>query len=103
MVVTAGQAQLMRGDGSRCAWSSSARRGGTGRAPASGAVARPRRGRRPEQESGRCDCPKSRSAGRCFATVLSLLLVLVGLVSFTRLSVREYPQIDEPVVTVTRG
>jgi multidrug efflux pump len=36
-----------------------------------------------------------------FATVLSLLLVLVGLVSFTRLQVREYPRIDEPVVTVT--
>jgi multidrug efflux pump len=36
-----------------------------------------------------------------FATVLSLLLVLVGLVSFTRLTVREYPKIDEPVVTIT--
>lgn len=36
-----------------------------------------------------------------FATVLSLLLVLVGLVSFNRLSVREYPKIDEPVVTIT--
>ncbi len=36
-----------------------------------------------------------------FATVLSLLVLLVGLVSFTRLSVREYPKIDEPVVTVT--
>ncbi|PPE68374.1 efflux RND transporter permease subunit [Caldimonas thermodepolymerans] len=36
-----------------------------------------------------------------FATVLSLLLVLVGLVSFTRLQVREYPRIDEPVVTVS--
>ncbi len=36
-----------------------------------------------------------------FATVLSLLLVLVGLVSFTKLQVREYPRIDEPVVTVT--
>jgi multidrug efflux pump len=35
-----------------------------------------------------------------FATVLSLLVVLVGLVSFNRLSVREYPKIDEPVVTV---
>ena len=35
-----------------------------------------------------------------FATVLSLLLVLVGLVSFQRLQVREYPNIDEPVVTV---
>ncbi|WP_374666423.1 efflux RND transporter permease subunit [Ramlibacter sp.] len=36
-----------------------------------------------------------------FATVLSLLVVLVGLVSFNRLSVREYPKIDEPVVTVS--
>ncbi|NMM77591.1 multidrug transporter AcrB [Acidovorax sp. SRB_14] len=36
-----------------------------------------------------------------FATVLSLLIVLIGAVSFTRLSVREYPKIDEPVVTVS--
>ncbi len=36
-----------------------------------------------------------------FATVLSLLIMLVGAVSFTGLSVREYPKIDEPVVTVT--
>jgi multidrug efflux pump len=36
-----------------------------------------------------------------FATVLSLLLVLVGLVSYQRLQVREYPNIDEPVVTVS--
>jgi len=35
-----------------------------------------------------------------FATVLSLIVVLVGIISFTRLSVREYPKIDEPVVTV---
>jgi multidrug efflux pump len=35
-----------------------------------------------------------------FATVLSLLVLLVGLVSFNRLNVREYPKIDEPVVTV---
>ena len=35
------------------------------------------------------------------ATVISLLIVLVGLVSFERLSVREYPRIDEPVVSVT--
>jgi multidrug efflux pump len=35
------------------------------------------------------------------ATVMSLLLVLVGLVSFERLTVREYPRIDEPVVTVS--
>ena len=35
-----------------------------------------------------------------FATVLSLVLVLVGLVSYDRLSVREYPAIDPPVITV---
>ena len=36
-----------------------------------------------------------------FATVLSLLILLIGAVSFTRLNVREYPKIDEPVVTVS--
>ena len=36
-----------------------------------------------------------------FATVLSLLIVLVGLVSFQQLTVREYPKIDEPRVTVS--
>jgi multidrug efflux pump len=34
------------------------------------------------------------------ATVMSLLLVLIGLVSFEQLSVREYPRIDEPLVNV---
>ena len=36
-----------------------------------------------------------------FATVLSLILILVGVVSWDRLTVREYPVIDEPVVSVT--
>src|SRR5918993_4608609 len=35
-----------------------------------------------------------------FATVLSLLLLLVGIVSYGRLAVREYPNIDQPVVSV---
>jgi len=35
-----------------------------------------------------------------FATVLSLIVLLVGLISWDRLPVREYPNIDEPVVTV---
>ncbi|WP_136415191.1 efflux RND transporter permease subunit [Herbaspirillum sp. ST 5-3] len=35
-----------------------------------------------------------------FATVMSLIIVLIGLVSYNRLAVREYPKIDEPVVTV---
>ncbi len=35
-----------------------------------------------------------------FATVLSLVLVLAGLMSFLRLTIREFPNIDEPQVTV---
>jgi multidrug efflux pump len=35
-----------------------------------------------------------------FATVLSLMLILVGLMSYSRLTVREYPKIEEPVVSV---
>ncbi len=35
-----------------------------------------------------------------FATVLSLMVVLVGVISYDRLTVREYPAIDEPVVSV---
>ncbi len=35
------------------------------------------------------------------ACVMSLLLVLVGLVSFQKLAVREYPRIDEPLVNVS--
>lgn len=40
------------------------------------------------------------------ATVMSLLIVLIGLVAYDRLTVREYPNIDEPtvsVITVYRG
>src|SRR5207302_1588055 len=32
------------------------------------------------------------------ATVLSLVILLVGVISYTRLAVREYPRIDEPVI-----
>jgi len=35
------------------------------------------------------------------ACVMSLLLILVGLVSFQQLSLREYPRIDEPLVNVS--
>jgi len=34
------------------------------------------------------------------ATVMSLAVALIGLISYQRLTVREYPKIDEPVVTV---
>ena len=36
-----------------------------------------------------------------FATVLSLVLILLGVVSYSRLTVREYPNVDEPVVSVS--
>ena len=35
-----------------------------------------------------------------FATVLSLIVVLLGLMAYDRLAVREYPNIDVPIVTV---
>jgi multidrug efflux pump len=36
-----------------------------------------------------------------FATVMSIMLLLVGIVCYDRLTVREYPNIDEPIVSVT--
>src|SRR5437764_7172404 len=36
-----------------------------------------------------------------FATVLSLIILLIGMISSTRLALREYPRIDEPVVSVS--
>jgi len=35
-----------------------------------------------------------------FSTVLSLIVVLIGIVSYSRLTVREYPNIDEPIVSI---
>ena len=36
-----------------------------------------------------------------FTTVLSLLIILLGVISYERLIIREYPNIDEPIVTVS--
>jgi multidrug efflux pump len=36
-----------------------------------------------------------------FATVISLLLVILGLVSLDRLPVREYPDVDSPIVSIS--
>ena len=36
-----------------------------------------------------------------FATVMSLTIVLFGIVSFSQLPVREYPDIDPPIISVT--
>jgi multidrug efflux pump len=36
-----------------------------------------------------------------FATVMSLVIVIFGVIAFTRLPVREYPDIDPPIVTIT--
>ena len=35
-----------------------------------------------------------------FASVIGLLLIAVGFVSFTRLALREYPDIDPPIVSI---
>ncbi len=35
-----------------------------------------------------------------FATVINLLVVILGLIAFSRLELREYPDIDPPVVAV---
>ena len=35
-----------------------------------------------------------------FATVINLLVIIVGIVAFTKLELREYPDIDPPVVSV---
>ena len=35
------------------------------------------------------------------AIVISLFLIILGLVSYDKLSIREYPDIDKPVVTVS--
>ena len=35
-----------------------------------------------------------------FATVLSLLLVVLGAIAFTRLPLRELPDIDPPIVSI---
>ena len=35
-----------------------------------------------------------------FASVLGLLLVAIGIVAFTRLALREYPDIDPPIVSI---
>ncbi|MEQ1713351.1 MAG: efflux RND transporter permease subunit, partial [Hyphomicrobium sp.] len=36
-----------------------------------------------------------------FASVLSLMIMLLGVVAFMRLTVRQYPNVDEPIVSVT--
>jgi len=36
-----------------------------------------------------------------FATVMSLVILIFGIIGFTRLPVREYPDIDPPIVSIT--
>ncbi len=36
-----------------------------------------------------------------FATVMSLTILIFGIISFTRLPVREYPDIDPPIVSIS--
>ena len=36
-----------------------------------------------------------------FATVMSLTILLFGIISFTQLPVREYPDIDPPIIFIS--
>ncbi len=36
-----------------------------------------------------------------FASTLSLLIIFIGLISYTKLETRQYPKIDASVVTIT--
>ena len=36
-----------------------------------------------------------------FASVLNLLIIIVGVIAFGKLAVREYPDIDPPVVSIS--
>ena len=36
-----------------------------------------------------------------FASVISIAIILFGILAFTRMPVREYPDIDPPIVSVT--
>ena len=36
-----------------------------------------------------------------FASVISLLLITFGIISFTRLPLREYPDVDSPIITIS--
>ena len=36
-----------------------------------------------------------------FATVISLVVLVLGIAAFTKLPIREYPAIDPPIVSVT--
>jgi multidrug efflux pump len=38
-----------------------------------------------------------------FATVISLVLITFGIISYGRLALREYPDIDRPIISVTTG
>jgi multidrug efflux pump len=51
-------------------------------------------------EGGSMTLPEISIRRPVFATVMSLTIMLLGLVSFQQLTIREYPKIDEPAVTV---
>jgi multidrug efflux pump len=38
-----------------------------------------------------------------FATVISLVLITFGIISYQRLALREYPDIDRPIISITTG
>ncbi len=110
VIVTAGQLRLRDGAPVRVAGADAAAEGcrrqgapaGERRPPRR--VSRPRRS--PDPDAATRGVPPMTLPELCirrpvFATVLSLVILLVGLISYQRLAVREYPRIDEPVVSVS--
>ena len=109
-IVTAGQLKLRDGMSVTLAAAAKAARtapapkgGDNGAAPAKADSGAPRPRSevliRPEETA--MQLPEICIKRPVFATVLSLIILLIGLISYTRLSVREYPRIDEPVVSVS--
>ena len=87
-VVTAGQNRLTGG----------ARGGGRQHGqPGRRRRSRPRRTRR----GGRCISPRSSSAGPVLSTVLAAFILLLGFQGIVNLPVRQYPEVEETVVTIT--
>ena len=111
IVVTAGQLKLRDGVPVTVAGAGNGARAGRGAARRRRSAPRRRRRRKADSAPApRAEVLSRREAAMqlpeicikrpVFATVLSLIILLIGLISYTRLSVREYPRIDEPVVSV---
>ena len=107
MVVTAGQLKLRDGVVGRIAGNGASAVAGGGRRMRRGTGAGEGRSRRrprrsPDASRTTCSCPRFASSGRSSRRCCRSSSCWSASISYTRLSVREYPRIDEPVVSVSR-